>query len=64
MKRRITIRLSDDELEFVEEMRKKGIAPSTLVRFCLDFFIFIKDHEGFKKFIDGLFKKELSDKNI
>jgi hypothetical protein len=64
MRRRVTIRLSDDELEFVEEMKKKGIAPSTLIRFCLDFFIFIKDHKDFKKFVDKLLKKELSDKNI
>jgi hypothetical protein len=54
MKRRITIRLSDDELEFVEEMKKKGIAPSTLIRFCINFVMFMKNTEEFKKLVEKL----------
>jgi hypothetical protein len=54
MKRRITIRLSDDELEFVEEMKNKGIAPSTLIRFCINFVMFMKNTEEFKKLVEKL----------
>jgi len=54
MGKKITIRLSDDELEFVEEMKKRGISPSTLIRFCINFVMFMKDTEEFKKLVEKL----------
>jgi len=54
MKKKITVRFSEDEIQFIEEMKTRGINPSTLIRFCLNFVMFIKDKKEFVNLIKKL----------
>ena len=59
MKKRITVRFSDDEIEFIEEMKKKGINPSNFIRFCVIIVkIILHDEEVLRKLIKKLYGKD------
>lgn len=52
MKKRVTIRLKNAEMEFLENIRKKyGFDYSTTIRFCINFVILFRGTEEFKKLL-------------
>lgn len=51
-----TIRLSEDELSFLENMKKEGFSPSTTIRFCINVMMLLKNDKDFKKILKKLSK--------
>jgi hypothetical protein len=54
LKRVVTVRLSDDEINFLDSLFKKGINYSTGIRFCIAFVKFIREMPEFKKMVEAL----------
>jgi hypothetical protein len=54
LKKVVTVRLSDDEIEFLDSMFKKGVNYSTAIRFCIAFVKFVRGTKEFKELVESL----------
>lgn len=59
MKKVVTVRLSDDEIRFIESLAHKGLNPSTVIRFCIDFVMMMKATKEFERLVGKLPKDKL-----
>lgn len=55
MKKRITIRLNDAEIEFLEKIKREhGFDYSNIIRFCINFVMLFKNTKEFRKLVDRM----------